>query len=243
MNVPATQPFDQQYIVYCDESRHDACNANPYMGIGGLWIPYERKDALRRRFDSIASEHLLRGELKWSKVSEKSLAGYKAIIDAFATDPELSFRVILVDHKATDYALFHAGDHELGFYAFYYHMLTKWLLPESSYIIILDHKVNSQEGRYSVLERRLKQTAPTSTSIRKVGVANSRESRLAQLADLLTGAVTACWCDTPENTPKAYLQSHLANRLRMQNLRTPTPSPAFGKFNAFKIHLEPRRSR
>jgi hypothetical protein len=207
------------------------------MGIGGLWVPYEKKDSLRRRLDSVAREHLLGGELKWNKVSRKSLAGYKAVIDAFADTPELSFRVILIDHQAVDYNRFHGGDQELGFYAFYYSMLTKWLLPHSRYIIILDHKVNAKQGRYSALERRLTQSSAPSTSIRKVGVADSRESRLAQLADLLTGAVTACWCETPAGTPKAQLQRHLAERLALPSLRAPSPSPAFGKFNLFRIDL------
>lgn len=230
-------PTEQQYIVYCDESRHDSCDANRFMGIGGLWLPYGEKDAFRRRFDAVAKDHGLGGELKWSKVSAKTLGGYKAIIDEFASSPALRFRTILVDHAAINYARFHRGDQEFGFYAFYYHMLTKWLVEDSSYIIVLDHKVNSEPGRYAQLEHRLRQALPESTHLRTVTVANSRESRLAQLADLLTGAVTAAWCETPGGTPKAELQSYIAECVGVPSLRTASLSPAFTKFNVFRINL------
>lgn len=230
-------PTGKQFIVYCDESRHDSCAANPYMGIGGLWVPYQQKDVLRKRLDALARRHGLAGELKWNKVSAKTLEGYKAVIDAFADEEGLRFRVIIVDHKAADYGLYHEGDPELGFYGFYYHMLVKWLLPETSYIIVLDHKVNSAAGRYAALDRRLRQAMPGSAHLRQVTVADSTESRLAQVADLLTGAVTAAWCDTGADTPKAELQRHLAARMRVPDLRTASPSPAFGRFNVFRISL------
>jgi hypothetical protein len=173
-------PTRRQYIVYCDESRHNACDANPFMGIGGLWVPYAEKDALRRRFDVLAMESRVAGELKWSKVARASLPGYQAVVDAFAEEPELRFRAILVDHRKADYDGYHRGDAELGFYAFYYHMLVRWMLPDASYIIVLDHKVNAGEGRYAALERRLRNAVAPSTHIRQVTVADSRESRLAR---------------------------------------------------------------
>jgi hypothetical protein len=231
-------PTERQYIVYCDESRHVRESANPFMGIGGLWVPYRRKDELRRRLDVIANTQLLRGELKWSKVSTQTLVGYKAVLDAFAIDPEMRFRAIIVDHAAVDYRQFHRGDRELGFYSFYYHMLVKWLQPATSYIILLDHKVNSRPGRYSALEERLRREVVPSTHIRQVTVADSRDSRLAQLADVLTGAVTAAWCNnTPGESAKAMLQHHLAKQLGVGTLRRLSSLPTPDKFNIFKIDL------
>lgn len=229
-------PTERQFIVYCDESRHVAGESNPFMGIGGLWVPYQAKNRLRREFDAVANAHGLRGELKWSKASTKTLDGYKAIIDLFAAHQEVRFRAIIVDHSAVDYWRFHRGDQELGFYSFYYHMLVKWLQSNTSYIIVLDHKSNSSAGRYSALEGRLRQFTPDA-HIRQVTVADSRASRLAQLADVLTGAVTAAWCQTPENSPKTLLQRHIAQRLGLRSLRQSSPSPAFSKFNVFRIDL------
>jgi hypothetical protein len=142
-----------------------------------------------------------------------------------------------VDHAGIDYGRFHRGDPELGFYSFYYHMLVKWLQPETSYIIVLDHKINSRPGRYSALEERLRDAVPPTTHIRQVTVADSRDSRLAQLADILTGAVTAEWCNTPAESPKALLQRHLTERLGIGSLRRCWPSPAPTKVNVFKIDL------
>ena len=75
-SVPeATQaPTDSRsWIVYCDESRHDAAPANKFLAIGGLWVPREDRARLRRRLDEIAARADLRGEWKWSKVSDRTL--------------------------------------------------------------------------------------------------------------------------------------------------------------------------
>jgi hypothetical protein len=231
-------PTETQYIVYCDESRQDASSANPFMGIGGLWVPYQQKSELRKRLDAVASEVGVRGELKWNKVSSATLPAYRAIIDVFAGIQQLHFRAIVVDHARTDYRTYHKGDTELGFYAFYYHMLVKWLVPEASYIVVLDHKVNALPGRYAALQNRLNGAVARSTHIRQVTVADSRESRLAQLADLLTGAVTAAWCGTAPGTAKHDLQDYIARRMGLRSLVWSSPSPAFTRFNVFKINLE-----
>jgi hypothetical protein len=236
-------PTERRYVVYCDESRHDACAANPFMGIGGLWVPYAEKAGVRDHFDAVANAAGVRGELKWSKVTRVSLPGYKLVVDAFAELPEVRFRAILVNHREADYALYHGGDAELGFYSFYYHMLVKWLLPETSYVIVLDHKVNAGSGRYAALERRLRKDTDRTTHVRQVTVADSRESRLAQVADLLTGAVTAARCGTPPGTPKADLQDHIARQVGLPHLAWTSSSPAFSKFNLFNIQLAPAGAR
>jgi hypothetical protein len=237
MAHPPDFSTEERYIVYCDESRHVQGDSNPYMGIGGLWVPYQQKASFRRRLEAVAAAHELRGELKWQKVSEKSLPGYKAIVDAFAEHADLRFRAIIVDHKAVDYTQFHRGDEELGFYSFYYHMLVKWIHPDTSYIIILDHKINAKRGRYSALEARLRQSAPVTSEIRMVTVADSMESRLAQLADVLTGAVTAAWSGTLKDSPKGVLQEYIAARVGAKSLTTLSPLPTFSKFNIFQIQL------
>ena len=39
-----------EYVVYCDESRRDGSEQNPFMSVGGLWLPRSLKPELTRQF-------------------------------------------------------------------------------------------------------------------------------------------------------------------------------------------------
>lgn len=45
------------YTIYCDESRHTTAADNPYMTIGGLWVPTEKKAELLVKFRALL-EHV-----------------------------------------------------------------------------------------------------------------------------------------------------------------------------------------
>jgi hypothetical protein len=239
MSAPTVAP--RAYVIYCDESRHDAHHANPFMGIGGLWVPRDARDALKFELDRVAVAHGLRGELKWSKVSARSLAGYKAFVDVFVRHTAACFRIILVEREQLDLRTFHQGDGELGFYKFYYLMLVKWLEPASEYVILLDHRFNSAEGRLPKLQEVLDSSVSFSTRIHHLGVVDSKDSRLSQLADLLTGATTAAACASPANaSPKRELQQYLARAVGRSQLALASSGPAKSKFNVFRIRLQPK---
>lgn len=237
----SARPTPRRFVVYCDESRHDPHDANGFMGIGGLWVPGEERDDVKFELDRVARSFRLKGELKWSKVSAKHLDAYKAFVNVFARRMSVQFRIIVVDQKQLDVNAFHNGDRELGFYKFYYEMLVKWLEPNTEYVILLDHRVNSAGGRYSKLREILDNSIGYSTHIRQLSVVDSKQSRLAQLADLLTGAITAAWCKTPAGTPKAELQRYLCKSIGRSSLIVPSASPAPSKLNIFQIRLQPAR--
>ena len=226
-----------QYVVYCDESRHDGAAGDRYMAIGGLWVPHEAKPVLTRKFRDMKRSLGLNGEVKWSKVSTSRLPAYKTLVDFFFGE-DLKFRVIVVDQSKLDVARYHGGDRELGFYKFYYEMLIKWLTKDNQYLILVDFKQNRGADRYTtlrtVLERKLKGIA----WITDLTVIDSRQSPLAQLCDILTGAVAASWCqDLETSRPKALLAQHIAGRLGRSSLRFVSPAPDFEKFNIFRIAL------
>ncbi len=225
------------YVVYCDESRHDGHRQNTFLGIGSLWLPYDQRDRFRERLDRIAAIHSLHGEIKWSKVSTRSLPGYKEMIDAFADEPNIGFRIILVPQAPLNFEAYHDGDRELGFYKFYYELLIKWLRPGADHVILLDHMHTEQEGRHVVLRQVLERTLGYAATIRQLTYADSGASRVAQLADLLTGAVTASKCGIRAESPKAALAKHIAIRTHRSPLHAASSSPAFGKFNVFCIRL------
>ena len=224
------------YTVYCDESRHDGSPKNPYLAIGGLWVPTELKSALTKELRALCKAQGLGAELKWSKVSEQKLTAYQAVIDFFFAH-DLRFRVILVEQAKLDYAKFKEGDDELGFYTFYYEMLIKWLHQPVAYNLLLDFKKNKGADRYQLLERCLKHKMPVGATLSGLNVIDSADSPLAQLADILIGATAATWCDSPLARPKGRLATYIAQKAGRSSLKIVDTSPVFSKLNIFKIDL------
>lgn len=225
------------YTVYCDESRHDGSPRNPYMAIGGLWVPTAQKAALNKELRSLLETHRLGAEVKWSKTSRLKLAAYQALVDFFFSH-ELNFRVIVVEQAKLKYDQFKDGDEELGFYTFYYEMLIKWLNQPLPYNLLLDFKKNRGADHYQVLASCLKSKIPAGATIRGVNIIHSAESPLAQLADLLIGAVAASWCGLVPGSPKADLAAYIAQKAGKMSLRQASLGPGFTKLNIFKIELQ-----
>lgn len=225
------------YTVYCDESRHDGSTRNPYLAIGGLWVPAAQKADLTKELRALCKAQGLGAELKWSKVSQKKLAAYEAVIDFFFTK-DLRFRVILVEQAKLNYAQFKDGDEELGFYTFYYEMLIKWLQEPVAYRLLLDFKKNKGADRYQALERCLKHKVPAGTTLSGVHVIDSADSPLAQLADILIGATAATWCGVAADRPKGRLAAYIAQKAGRGSLKVVDASPALSKLNLFKIDLQ-----
>ena len=226
-----------EFVVYCDESRHDFSLENKYMSIGGLWVPRSLKGEMTKNFRALRESVGLKGEVKWSKVSQKRLGDYKKLVDFFFEHQDLHFRVILVDQSKVDFKRFHAGDRELGFYKFYFEMLEKWILAENRYLVLLDFKKNKGADRYRTLRRVLENKTRGTAWIDDLTVIDSYQSPLAQLSDLLTGAVAAAWCGFKTASPKANLAAYIGDR-RGAALRTADTSPGVTKFNVFCINLE-----
>jgi len=227
----------QDFTVYCDESRHSSAACNSHMAIGGLWVPTEKKVALIKELRSLFQQVGLNAELKWSKVSRLKLEAYKAVIDAFMNH-DLRFRVIVVEQSKLDYALHKEGNEELGFYTFYYEMLIKWLQQPGRYNLLLDFKKNREHGHFSVLKHCLDWRVPPGVKVTGLNSIDSADSPLAQVADILTGAVAASWCGFHRRSPKAELATHIASKTGKSSLLQISPSPALEKLNIFKIDLK-----
>ena len=225
-----------EYVVYCDESRHTSPRAGDYLAIGGLWIPRAQRRDLQDRLRAVVQGPGARAEVKWKKTSRVSLAAYRDYVDVFFDSPAC-FRAIVVELARCDFDSFHGGDAELGFYKFYYEMLVKWLLPGNHYQVLIDFKQNRESGRHKILGEVIARTAGVG-EVAAVNVIDSAESRIAQLADLLTGAVAAAWSrDVRPGSPKDELIRHIAGPLGRDTLRFQSPSPGMSKFNIFRIAL------
>lgn len=227
-----------KFVVYCDESRHEGPQTHRYMAIGGLWVRQSSKPELTKALQQLRTAVGLRGEAKWEKVSTSHLPGYQRLVDFFFDNPEVRYRVIVVDQSRVDVDRFHEGDAELGFYKFYYGMLEKWIEAGNEYLVLLDFKQNRGADRYSDLKRILRRHATkVDAIISDLTIIDSRQAPLGQLCDVLTGAVAASCCsDVRVGSPKQALATYIARRAGM-SLSGSTPTPGLCKFNIFRIQL------
>lgn len=143
----------------------------------------------------------------------------------------------MIDQSQLDFEKYKDGNNELGFYTFYYEMLVKWLQEPVRYNVLLDFKKDCGYGHKDVLARCLRHKIASGATLAGVHTIDSAETPLAQLADLLTGAVAASWCGLEAGKPKAELAEHIAASAGMSGLKAYSLSPQFEKLNIFKISL------
>jgi len=225
------------FEVYCDESGLEALSnkkAHSYFAIGSLWLPAANREELKSSIATIKEKHGVNGELKWNKVSPAYLQLYLEIINFFFNAPYLRYRVIIIEAEKADTLTFHNGDVELSFYKFYYHLLHHWLFDNNRYNIFVDLKVNRNKGRLKELQKLLNEANRTSNVTQVQGLP-SEQSLGIQLADVLTGLVSAKFNHIISSSAKKDLLNEI-ERL----LQTPiAPTPKWEeKFNIFKIDME-----
>lgn len=225
-----------EYIVYCDESRHDVSKNNSHMVIGGLWLPREDKPAFTRKVRRLCRSLGLNGEIKWSKTSQLFLESYKQLVELFFQEDAIQFRAIVVEHLNARQNLYNDNDPELGFYEFYFRMLERWIEPGNGYLILLDFKQNKNASRYMELRKSLEDRFRGEALIKDLTVIDSYQSPLAQLCDLLTGAIAAAWCNTLQG-PKAELANYIAEKSGIKALIYEIPLHEPCKFNIFPINV------
>lgn len=228
-----------KFEVYCDESGLEALTnkeAHAYAGIGGIWIPAEQRGALKEGLRAVKAKYKIRGELKWQKVSPAYLDLYKEVVDFFFNAGYIRFRVILVEAEKVDHIRFNSADAELCFYKFYYQLLHHWIFDFNEYVVFTDLKENRNKGRLKELEGALDNSNYTS-DITQVQGLPSHESLGIQLADILTGMVTAKFNkEYRPDSAKAQLIQYLEEKYLSREI---APTPKWEeKFNVFKINLQ-----
>lgn len=223
--------------VYCDESGLEALtrkDAHDFTGIGSLWMHSGYRSEFKASINAIKEKHSIKGELKWQKVSPAYFDLYKDIIAYFFSTSQLRYRIIIIESRIVDTIKFHDKDAELSFYKFYYQLLHHWILDFNNYNIYLDYKVNRNKGRLKVLKDVLNASNITS-DIQQVQALHSQESLGIQLADLLTGLVTAKFNRKTHSIAKNELTNWVEKHLGRTIAHTPKCEE---KFNVFKINLQ-----
>lgn len=227
------------YDVYCDESLPDLLTSQKrkgtYFVIGGLWLPTAMRDPLKAAIHELRDQYKMGPEFKWHNVSRSRLDFYKEMVNLFfAFGEHLKFRCIVVDINTVNLNKFHNGDDELGFYAFYYHMLVKWIHKDGSYSIFCDYKKNRMMNRFQSLEKRLRLSIDQNLAI-TVQPIESKQSVLIQMADVFVGMASARMNERlKQNGAKAELVDYFESQLGRQI----TPTFLYEqKFNVFAIRL------
>jgi len=224
--------------IYCDESRPDLFSSrhrheNPFLSIGGVWMPRDSRDDIKTAMKALRQEYGIWSEFKWNKISTGTLPFYIALVDLFFDQTNLHFRTILVDSQEVNFQRFHQADPELGFYKFYYQLLTHWMTPNNDYSIFADAKTNRIPDRLEVLRSCLERSNSQSNII-NIQSLPSKEVGFIQLADLLTGAVNAKinGVTTSENKKAIIgrIEERIGHAIRETNRDTI-------KFNVFNIRL------
>jgi len=229
VNMDAVKGQINQLTVYCDESRHDGAKCHDFMAIGSLWVPTAEKRNITRHLAKLCKESKFYEEIKWNKVTASRIAQYQKLLEYFFSQTELEFRVLVVEHAKWQ---FPKKDRELGFYALYQNLLEQTIAPSTQLTILLDFQKNSEADRYTSLKRHLERAVLGKAWINELTIIDSRESRLAQLTDLLTGAVAAAYCGTSQGG-KAELIRMLADMSGTPDLGD--PSVAFGPNQKFQL--------
>lgn len=228
-----------KFEIYCDESGLEALSnkqAHDYTGIGGIWIPADQRAALKEGIGAIKAKYNIRGELKWQKVSPSYIDLYKEIVDFFFNAGYIRFRVIEIEAEKVDHIRFNSADAELGFYKFYYQLLQHWIFDFNEYVVFADLKQDRNKGRLKELEKVL-DNANLTSDIKQVQGLPSHESLGIQLADILTGMVTAKFNkEYKPDSAKAQLIQYLEEKYLSREI---APTAKWEeKFNVFKINLQ-----
>jgi len=222
-----------RFSLYCDESNIQSAR---FMLIGGLWIPQRTEFSLREHLTNVRRVFNMTAEFKWTKVSQSKLPAYTAWLDCFFGNKDVGFRCIVIDTKLLDYRAFHKGDHELGFYKFYYQLVSRNIQPENLYWLYTDERTNRKKNRLEVLKivtNRYWMKQSGAEPLRGVEPRRSHDEDLLQLTDVLLGALGYTWNESTESPAKLSLIAHIRKRLGWPSLKQST-SPSATRFNVWQ---------
>lgn len=226
------QPKICHINVYCDESRHTSNPEDPFMVIGALFCPRDKKEEIAHRINLVRKEYETWREFGWKTLSPNRRDFYWSLLELFASEPSLSFRCLVVDRNILDHDQFNDGDNELGFYKLYYQMLVHWLRRDCAYHIFLDWQQNKTQRRFMELRDILSRKLSGKTKIECLEPVSSHSIPLIQLADLLIGAVGYSWNERKGSEIKLEFCSAVAKVAGVHTLKTSTALSA-EKFNIF----------
>lgn len=221
--------------IFMDES---SLYDGQYMVIGGIWIPDALVEEARIVMKDIRYRYGVKWEFKWRTLSAVKIGAFKDVIDYFFAMHALTYRCIVIDKHIVDYATYHDNDKELGFYKFYYFLISRNLNPCIDYHAFLDNRHNKRANRLSDLKSRVNywcnnQYFCDHDILRAVEPRDSKDDELIQMADIFTGAVAGKWNNSFTSTAKSEICDYIAKKIRKPTLRVSCARNEF-KFNIWQ---------
>lgn len=235
------------YDIYCDESRQDLLTSpasitetNKFCCIGGLMLAKESRHVLKRKIKELRDKHSVYGEIKWGTVSGNKLQFYIDLIDLFFVTDGLSFRTVVIDAQKVDNDSYNNSSSELGYYKFYYQLLSHWLTCENGYWVFTDRKTNGDKHRLQELKRILNVNFKPVNPIYDIQAIDSKESLILQMGNVVMGAVGYKYnfkgngFSASKEAVVSYIESKLGHKIAATALSEQ-------KFNIFEIKLREGR--
>jgi hypothetical protein len=232
---PQFGPFaNTEASIYCDESRHEGQRHQPFMVIGGLWLPRAHRQEILAGLREIQQRHRIQGEVKWRKVSPSCVPGYGEMIEFLARREDVHFRCIVVDKTKVDQDEHFHNDRQFGFWVFYGHCLKQWMGNQNTYFISLDFKPESLRSGPRRLRQMLETESLRRCWVKSLDCVDSRENLFCQMADLFIGAVGYEQNALAGRPARPALCAHIARCYGRRDLKG-NDLPSIHRFNIFRI--------
>ena len=199
-----------KYNIYCDESCHLENDHQKIMVLGAIKCEKSYKKQAVNDIRNIKEKYNMNKfcEVKWTKVSPDKFDMYLELVNYFFSNPNLSFRAVVVDKTKLKHELFNQT-HDSFYYKVYYQLLCRIIVPNNENYIYLD--IKDTKGARKV--RKLGEVLANGLydfnmeCIKSVQNIDSKESELLQLADILIGAIS--YLNRNENEKENYSQSKM----------------------------------
>lgn len=206
------------------------------MVLGGIILPNEALAPFSKAMEMWRQSNGMLAELKWTKVSGQKFAEYKSLIDFFfSVAGVMRFRSVVFDTTEIDYATYHKGDKELGFYKFFYqfllHEFGKYATSDEHRLLVhFDQRVSKIKFStlYTILNRGIcKKYGRNANVVRHIDAVDSKKCDVIQMADVLMGAVGYHWNDCHlrpgARQAKVALADYIAKKANLLSLKEKTP--------------------
>lgn len=178
--------------LYCDESCHLPNDGQVLMVLGVVSCPVEKTREIAQRLREIKQAHGMPAnfEVKWNKVSPARQDFYRAWVDYFFDDDDLSFRAVVADKTGLRHGAFDQ-DHDDWYFKMMFTLLGRVIQPDGRFRIYLDRKDTRSARKVSKLHDVLCNNVLDFDRevVERVQVIESHFVEQMQLADLLLGAV------------------------------------------------------
>ena len=180
-----------EYNVYCDESCHLTSNDSKYMLIGAIRIPKEKVKLVNNYIKELKEKYNISNniELKWNKVSKKTLNLYLDIVNYFFKTDYLNFRVIVIDKTKLNHKKYNQTEND--FYQ-----------KENYYNIYPDIKDTNSYYYLQITLNYLRIKFESKDIIKKIQPIRSYEAPIIQMNDILIGALSYYYRDLKTNEAK-----------------------------------------